>query len=151
MSFTMSEGPSDPEREKKEEWIAELQRRIHALERERRQVNVLLIVAVVFGMVGLFFSKVVALIAFAALAILWMSGHYLANVYIWDYRGKIGEVQADLEMLERARANGAGPLCAPASRPDLESDTVRAQFDPVRLPRQAVLSLPWQRRSRRST
>jgi len=134
-------GPeADQEQAKYAAWIAELEARRENLGRNKKWVRGMLIAAAVTTPFGFFLSKWTAL----AIAAFWLSmaviSHYLIFIYRWDYALQIERAHDDAARLAEFRAKPREQ-----DLPQDADDEQRARFKQYRMPRQAVMRMPWRR------
>jgi hypothetical protein len=136
----MNHRTADQERAQYDAWIAELEKRRQSLSRSSRRVDALLFVAVATSVPALFVSRWLALVVAGFWIIIVLAGHYLIAMYRWQYALQIERTHSDARKLAHLRA-----FPEEMDLPQDGDDEERARYRTFRIPRQAVMRMPWQR------
>lgn len=130
----------DEDQAKYDAWVSELQSRRDALGRSARRINWLFPIAAASGAAALAISAWVALFVVGFWLVIAVTARYLILIYRWDYGLQIERTRSDAREFVKWRAI---PV---EQRPAHEADDdVRARFAGRRIPRQAIMRMPWQR------
>jgi hypothetical protein len=114
-------------------WRRVLEDRDRSLSADHRRYNKLLLIGLVLSPAVLIWSKLAAAIVATAL-ILATTGHYIAMMYQYDYQRQRERLDVDLQRFaEEEKAKDA-------------ADHEREKYDAVRVPRQAVMRMPFSKR-----
>lgn len=118
---------------KYEAWRRVLEDRGRSLSADHRRYNKLLLIGLVLSPLILIWSKLAAAIVATAL-ILALTGHYIAMMYQYDYQRQRERLDVDLQRF------------ADEAKTAEAVDQEREKYDGVRVPRQAVMRMPFSKR-----